>query len=93
MTCKTCNLKDLSELFFKFEYSCVFIFVDRNTAMVAFDCDFFALLEKTHYHFMIPLMAGQTTWLKYYSGRFPGLEYRKLFCKMIQRSSGQKVRR
>ena len=49
--------------------------------------------------FMIPLvadMAGpyeQTTWLKYYSGGFRGLEYWKLFCKMIPRSSGQKVRR
>ena len=29
----------------------MFIFVDLNTATVAFDCDFFALLEKTHYHF------------------------------------------
>ena len=38
-------------MFFKFEYSSVSIFVDRNTATVAFDCDFFALLEKTHYHF------------------------------------------
>ena len=49
--------------------------------------------------FMIPLMADmagpyeQTTRLKYYSGRFRGLEYRKLFCKMIPCSSGQKVRR
>ena len=43
--------------------------------------------------FMTPLMAGQTTWLKYYSGRFRGLEYGKLFCKMIPHSSGQKVRR
>ena len=30
------------QMFFKFEYSCVFIFVDRNPATVAFDCDFFA---------------------------------------------------
>ena len=43
--------------------------------------------------FMIPLVAGQTTWLKYYSGRFRGLEYGKLFCKMIPRSSAKKVRR
>ena len=43
--------------------------------------------------FMIPLMAGQTTWLKYYSWRFRGLEHGKLFCKMIPHSSGQKVRR
>ena len=43
--------------------------------------------------FMIPLMAGQTTWLKYYSWRFRGLEYGKLFCKMIPHSSGQKVKR
>ena len=38
-------------MFFKFEYSCVFTFVDRNPATVAFDCDFFAFSEKTHYHF------------------------------------------
>ena len=51
---------------------------------------------------MIPLMAymadmagpyEHTTWLKYYSGRFRVLENRKLFYKMIPRSSGQKVRR
>ena len=29
----------------------MFIFVDRNPSAVAFDCDFFAFSEKTHYHF------------------------------------------
>ena len=77
----------------------MFIFVNQNSATVAFDCDFFAFSEKTHYHFYDSTHADtagpyeQTMWLKYYSGRFRGLEYRKLFCKMIPRSSGQKVRR
>ena len=88
-------------MFFKFEYLSVIIFVDRNPATVEFDCDFFAFSEKKKLTitFMIPPMADmaglyeQTTCLKYYNGRFLGLEYRKLFCKMILRSSGQKVRR
>ena len=71
----------------------MFIFVDRNPSAVAFDCDFFAFSKKLTITFMIPLMAGQTKWLKYYSWRFRGLEYGKLFCKMIPHSSGQKVRR
>ena len=87
-------------MFFKFEYSFVIIFVDRNPAAVEFDCDFFAFSEKKlTITFMIPPMADmagpyeQTTWLKYYNGRFLGHKYRKLFCKMIPRSSGQKVKR
>ena len=51
------------------------------------------LFGKNSLSLLTPLMAGQTTWLKYYSGRFRGLEYGKLFCKMIPHSSGQKVRR
>ena len=40
------------QMFFKFEYLSVIIFVDRNPATVEFDCDFFAFSEKkTHYHF------------------------------------------
>ena len=88
--------KILSDVF-KFEYSCVFIFVDRNLATVAFAWDFFAFSERTlTMAFVIPFMAGpyeQTTCLKYYSGRRRGLEYRKLFGKIIARSSGQRVRR
>ena len=59
-------------MFFKFEYLGVIIFVDRNPAMVEFDCDFFAFSEKKKFTitFMIPPMAdkagpyGQTKWLK-----------------------------
>ena len=49
------------EMFFKFEYSCVFIFFDRNLATVAFDCDFFAFSEKNS-HSLLWLLSW-LTWL------------------------------
>ena len=49
-------------MFFKFEYSCVFIFVDRNPATVAFDCDSFAFSQKAHYHFYNSIH-GWTVWI------------------------------
>ena len=40
-----------SVMFFKFEYSYMFVFVDQNPATVTFDCNFFAFWKNTRCHF------------------------------------------
>ena len=47
---------------FKFEYSCMFVFVDQNPATVTFDCNFFAFWKNTHCHFYNSTR-GWTLWI------------------------------
>ena len=86
-------MKDLSDVFFN-SNTLVCLSLSTGTRLRWRSIATFSpFRKKLPITFMIPLMAGQTTWLKYYSWRFRGLEYGKLFCKMIPHSSGQKVRR